>query len=132
MRKSYTFYEKIFKNLEFQAKKKPLKRKKRKLINLVAFFNKNARRKKVKLNFFFLRKNKIFIKNKYPRNRQWSKNVIYFGVWLNITLVYFSYIFCYHYAFVLNYIWWISFFIFYSLSIKLLLNFSIKKRYNEF
>ena len=76
----YTFYEKVFKNFKFVKKKKFLKRKKRLLRNLVAFFNKNVRRKKIKLNFFFLRKNKVFIKNKYPRNRQWSKNIIYFGI----------------------------------------------------
>ena len=66
----YRFYEKVFKNLEFVEKKKPLKRKYSILKNLIAFINKYAKRKKIKLNYFFLRKNKIFIKNKYPRNRQ--------------------------------------------------------------
>ena len=122
MKKAFTFYEKIFKNFKFSKKIKPLKRKKRSLKILIAYFNKFIFRKKVKLNYFFLRKNKTFIKNRYPRNRQWSKNIIYFGFWLNILLVYFSYIFCYHYAFILNYFWWLVFFVVYIYSINLILS----------
>ena len=70
-----------------------------------------------------------FIKNKYPRNRQWSKNIIYFGVWLNIVLVYFSYIFCYHYSFILNYIWWLTLILFYFISLRSILTFNIIKNW---
>ena len=70
MNKAYTFYEKIFKNFKFSKKVKPLKRKTNVLKILVSYFSKVIFRKNIKLFFYFLRKNKIFIKNKYPRNRQ--------------------------------------------------------------
>ena len=62
--KSFNFFKNILQN----PKKK--------------FFRKNFFFKKIGIlnNFYFLRKIKIFVKNKYSRNRQWSKNMIYFGV----------------------------------------------------
>lgn len=59
-------------------------------------------------NIFLLRFTKLFVKNKYPRNRQWSKNIIYFGIWLNVVIVYLTFLYCYHFTFNIGYIWWLS------------------------
>jgi len=81
-------------------------------------------------NYFLLRKVKIFVKNKYPRNRQWSKNIIYFGVWLNILIVYLTFFYCYHFLFNFGYLWWINFFFFYSLG-NFVFDVVEKKWYNK-
>ena len=70
MNNNRTFYENTRQKFKFSKKKKPLKRKPKVLKMVVGYFNKNILRRKVKLNYYILRKNKIFIKNKYPRNRQ--------------------------------------------------------------
>lgn len=58
---------------------------------------------------YFLRKNKTFIKSKYSRTRQWSKVIVYFGLWYGIISVFFLTAYCYRYLFIFSYLWWIIF-----------------------
>ena len=58
---------------------------------------------------FFLRHTKSFVKSRYSRGRQWSKVIVYFGLWFNIGSVLGSFFFCYQFSFRLSYCWWILF-----------------------
>lgn len=44
---------------------------------------------------YFFRKNTTFIKSKYSKNRQWSKSIVYFGLWFGVisahTITYYTY-----------------------------------------
>jgi len=57
----------------------------------------------LKQTVFLLRSQRLFVKNKYARNRQWSKNIIYFGVLMNIVFLYGVTLYCYHYTMNLSY-----------------------------
>lgn len=59
------------------------------------------------IKILFLRKNKSFIKSKYSRTRQWSKVIVYFGLWYGILSIYVTTLYCYHYLFIFSYTWWI-------------------------
>jgi hypothetical protein len=61
-----------------------------------------------KITVFFLRKTRTFIKSKYSRTRQWSKTIVYFGLWYGVASVWFMMIHTYKFIFVLSYIWSIS------------------------
>jgi len=98
--------------------KKILKKVSKKIIFFkIKFFNRFS--SKVNFFYYFLRKNKLFIKNKYPRNRQWSKNIIYFGIWLNILIIFLAFLYCYHFLFNLDYFWWVIFINYLVFCIKL-------------
>lgn len=109
---SYKFSMNFFKNI---------------LIKKVTFLNKyNLNKLQSKLNLwylnnieiFFLRKNKSFIKSKYSRTRQWSKVIVYFGLWYGVWSVLILLFFCYRYMFVFSYLWWGVFLVILSITIK--------------
>ena len=56
-------------------------------------------------NFFYLRKNKIFNKGRYSRNRQLYRTGVYWCLWLNIMIVYGLYFFFYRFTFNFGYLW---------------------------
>jgi hypothetical protein len=56
-------------------------------------------------NFFYLRKNKIFNKGRYSRNRQLYRTGVYWCLWLNIIIVYGLYFFFYRFTFNFGYLW---------------------------
>ena len=58
-----------------------------------------------KITVFFLRKTRTFIKSKYSRARQWSKTIVYFGLWYGVTSIWFMMIHTYKFIFVLSYVW---------------------------
>lgn len=57
-------------------------------------------------NFFYLRKNRIFNKGRYSRNRQLYRTGVYWCLWLNIIMVYGLYFIFYRFSFNFGYIWW--------------------------
>jgi len=56
--------------------------------------------------FFFIRKNRIFNKGRYSRNRQLYRTGVYWCLWLNIMLVYGLYFLFYRFTFNFGYFWW--------------------------
>lgn len=57
-------------------------------------------------SFFYLRKNRIFNKGRYSRNRQLYRTGVYWCLWLNIIMVYGLYFIFYRFSFNFGYIWW--------------------------
>lgn len=57
-------------------------------------------------SFFYLRKNRIFNKGRYSRNRQLYRTGVYWCLWLNIIMVYGLYFIFYRFTFNFGYIWW--------------------------
>jgi hypothetical protein len=55
----------------------------------------------------FFRKNRTFIKSKYSRTRQWSKVIVYFGLWYGVLSIWFMMLHTYKFIFILSYIWWV-------------------------
>ena len=56
-------------------------------------------------SFFYLRKNKIFNKSRYSRNRQLYRTGVYWCLWLNILAVYALYFLFYRFTFNFGYLW---------------------------
>ena len=56
-------------------------------------------------NFFFLRKNRIFNKSRYSRNRQLYRTGVYWCLWLNIIIVYGLFFLFYRFTFNFGYMW---------------------------
>lgn len=75
-------------------------------------FNETSLSKHINLNnagvysFFFIRKNRIFNKGRYSRNRQLYRTGVYWCLWLNIMLVYGLYFMFYRFTFNFGYFWW--------------------------
>lgn len=69
-------------------------------------------------NFFFLRKNKIFNKGRYSRNRQLYRTGVYWCLWLNIIIVYGLFFLFYRFTFNFGYIWIGVFVLLFSLIIS--------------
>lgn len=75
---------------------------------------------KFKIKIFFLRKNKIFNKGRYSRNRQIYRTGVYLCLWINILMVYGLYYIFYKIVFNFNYLWFIFInFIFIFIFIKI-------------
>lgn len=55
--------------------------------------------------FFFIRKNKIFNKGRYSRNRQTYRTGFYWCLWINIFVVYGLHYLFYRFTFVFGYLW---------------------------
>jgi hypothetical protein len=70
---------------------------------------------KVWCKLFFLRKNKIFYKGRYARNRQTCRVIVYWTLWLNIIFIYGMYFYYYQFVFNFGYVWWGLFLFFASL-----------------
>ncbi len=73
-----------------------------KLSNLF-IFNSNTEN-----TILFLRKARLFVKSRYSRNRQWSKLIVYFGLWFNIISVVWSIYYCYRYIFIFSHLYWLA------------------------
>jgi hypothetical protein len=75
-------------------------------------FSETSVSKHIKLNnisnyvFFYIRKNRIFNKGRYSRNRQLYRTGVYWCLWLNIMLVYGLYFMFYRFTFNFGYFWW--------------------------
>lgn len=65
-------------------------------------------------NLQFLRKNRIFNKGRYSRNRQLYRTGVYWCLWLNIIMVYGLYFIFYRFSFNFGYFWWGILFLAYS------------------
>lgn len=61
--------------------------------------------------FYFLRKNRIFNKGRYSRNRQLYRTGVYWCLWLNAIVVYGLYFLFYRFTFNFGYIWLGMFFL---------------------
>lgn len=55
---------------------------------------------------YFLRKTNTFIKSKYSKNRQWSKSIVYFGLWFGVISVFAITYYSYRFLFNFSYLWW--------------------------
>ena len=62
----------------------------------------------------YLRKNKIFNKGRYSRNRQLYRTGVYWCLWVNIILIYSLYFLFYRFSFNFGYIWFGLFVFIYS------------------
>lgn len=113
----YKFYNKKYINIFF-VKLNNLYNFKFKKINLPIFINNfkirysdSSLNKYISLknlngfNFFFLRKNRIFNKSRYSRNRQLYRTGVYWCLWLNIIIVYGLFFLFYRFTFNFGYIW---------------------------
>lgn len=56
----------------------------------------------------FLRKTNTFIKSKYSKNRQWSKSIVYFGLWFGVISAFTFTYFNYRFMFSFSYLWWVG------------------------
>lgn len=86
-------------------------------------------------NFFYLRKNRIFNKGRYSRNRQLYRTGVYWCLWLNIIMVYGLYFIFYRFSFNFGYIWWGVLILAYSTIFSRIVKynfFNIFYVYNEF
>ncbi len=74
-------------------------------------FNETSSNKFIELNkisdycFFFIRKNRIFNKGRYSRNRQTYRTGVYWCLWFNILSVYGLYFIFYRFTFNFGYLW---------------------------
>ena len=59
-----------------------------------------------KYSIQYLRKNRIFNKGRYSRNRQLYRTGVYWCLWLNIIMVYGLYFIFYRFSFNFGYFWW--------------------------
>lgn len=62
------------------------------------------------LKIFFLRKNKIFNKGRYSRNRQYYRTGVYWCLYVNIVAVIGIYFWFYRFNMNFGYLWWILYF----------------------
>lgn len=68
--------------------------------------------KNYKINF--IRKNRIFNKSRYSRNRQLYRTGVYWCLWLNVLVVYGLFFVFYRFTFNFGYFWWGLLVLFYS------------------
>lgn len=74
-------------------------------------FNESSSNKFIELNkisdycFFFLRKNRIFNKGRYSRNRQTYRTGVYWCLWVNILSLYGLYFLFYRFTFNFGFLW---------------------------
>lgn len=91
-------------------------------------------------NILFLRKNKIFNKGRYSRNRQLYRTGVYWCIWLSVFLGYCLYFSFYRFTFNFGYQWWLIFgFLFLFINQKMfkynyynlkILSLELKKNFN--
>lgn len=68
-----------------------------------------------KINILFLRKNKVFNKGRYSRNRQYYRTGVYWCLYVNIIAVIGIYFWFYRFNMNFGYLWWILYFFLFSL-----------------
>jgi hypothetical protein len=62
------------------------------------------------LKLFLLRKNKIFNKSRYSRNRQLARVIFYFALYINIIVIYGVFFVFYGLTFNTTFFWFIPYF----------------------
>lgn len=67
------------------------------------------------INILFLRKNKVFNKGRYSRNRQYYRTGVYWCLYVNIVAVVGIYFWFYRFNMNFGYLWWILYFFFFSM-----------------
>ncbi len=67
------------------------------------------------LNFFLLRKNRLFNKSRYARNRQLARVIFYFSLFINIAIIYWILYVIYGLSLFHGWFWWLVFIV-YALS----------------
>lgn len=109
-KKNLTFYKNIFlfrvKNVFFKKFNNTIKNE---LTGSIKFSDSSMNkyisyRNLKKFNFFFLRKNRIFNKSRYSRNRQLYRTGFYWCLWLNIIIVYGLFFLFYRFTFNFGYL----------------------------
>lgn len=96
-------------------------------------FNNSSSDKFINLNklnnylFFFLRKNRIFNKGRYSRNRQTYRTGFYWCLWLNIFVVYGLHFVFYRFTFTFGYLWFLLFVLFGSFLFPKVLKYNLFK-----
>ena len=113
-KKKITTYFLFFKKLKF--KKYSIKFKPSNLLGLNNFFSLQN------MNVLFLRKNKVFNKSRYSRNRQYYRTGFYWCLYINIALVLGFYFWFYRLTFNFGYIWWLLYFFFLSFFVSKFFN----------
>lgn len=68
-----------------------------------------------KINVLFLRKNKVFNKGRYSRNRQYYRTGVYWCLYVNIVAVIGIYFWFYRFNINFGYLWWLLYFFFFTL-----------------
>ena len=63
------------------------------------------------VNILFLRKTNTFIKSKYSKNRQWSKSIVYFGLWFGVISAFAFTYYNYRFLFTASYLCWVAAFL---------------------
>lgn len=135
LKKKFSKYDKLFiKNFKqsykniyfFKIFTKDLKMKVnetwKKLLNKHYFikFSESSVSKYININsiktykFNFIRKNRIFNKSRYSRNRQLYRTGVYWCLWLNVLVVYGLFFVFYRFTFNFGYFWWGVLILFYS------------------
>jgi len=79
--------------------------------------------------FNFIRKNRIFNKSRYSRNRQLYRTGVYWCLWLNVLVVYGLFFVFYRFTFNFGYFWWGILILFYSTIFSRILKYNF---YNVF
>lgn len=108
LEKTYTTLINLNKNLSQNFKINFSETSTNKYINISNNFNKRSN-----FIFFFLRKNKIFNKGRYSRNRQTYRTGFYWCLWVNIFAIYGLHYLCYRFTFAFGYLW-IPFIVFFG------------------
>ena len=83
-------------------------------------------------NFFFLRKNRIFNKSRYSRNRQLYRTGVYWCLWLNIIIVYGLFFLFYRFTFNFGYLWFGLYILFGSFLISKVIKYNFVNIFNIF
>lgn len=83
-------------------------------------------------NFFFLRKNRIFNKSRYSRNRQLYRTGVYWCLWLNIIIVYGLFFLFYRFTFNFGYLWFGLYILFGSFLISKVIKYNFINFFNIF
>nr|YP_010632215.1 ymf67 [Cryptocaryon irritans]WBP62331.1 ymf67 [Cryptocaryon irritans] len=85
-----------------------------------------------KFNIFFLRKNRIFNKGRYSRNRQNYRTGFYWCLYVNIIAVFGIYFFFYRFTFNFGYIWWLIYLFFFIFFFNKFFKYKLFNPYNYF
>lgn len=102
--------------------------------NITKFFD----LQKKNYTIFFIRKNRIFNKGRYSRNRQLYRTGVYWCLWFNIVFVVGTYFYFYRYSINFGYMWWGIAIFMYSMILSRILKYrlynikNILKSYFEF
>ena len=92
--------------------------------SIVKYINDNS-----KYTVYFLRKNRLFNKGRYSRNRQNYRTGVYWCLYINIIALFSLYFFFYRFTFNFGYLWWL----FYCLPASFIIPQVIRHRlYNPF